>query len=218
MGIFSRLSDIINSNINSLLDSAEDPQKMIRLIIQEMEETLVEVRSDCARIIADQKTLQRKLARHQQEATDWEAKAKLALSKQREDLARAALAEKADCEHSALELEAEYTAMGEHLDALNTDIAQLQSKLDEAKGQQKQLLLRAKTAENRIKLRTQLHKQDSADAVNKFERFQRKLDNLEGEVEAFDMGKDDLAKEIDQLAQNDQIDAELARLKEAMSK
>lgn len=218
MSIFSRFTDIINSNINSMLDNAEDPQKMIRLIIQEMEETLIEVRSSCARIIADKKQIQRKAARLQQEATEWENKAKLAISKGRDDLARAAIAEKSSCEVAAAEVEAELVALDDNLAVLSDEISQLQTKLDDAKAQQKALLIRAQTAQNRHKIKSQLHKQSGPNAFDKFETFQRKLDDIEGQVEAFDVGRKDLADEIDQLAKNDKIDEELERLKQQLGK
>ena len=119
MGIFSRMSDIVNSNINALLDSAEDPEKMIRLIIQEMEDTLVEVRSSSARVLADRKTAERKLLRVTQEVSDWEEKAKLAISKGREDLARAALQEKRAIEEELEASGAELQSADEHIEQLN---------------------------------------------------------------------------------------------------
>lgn len=213
MGIFSRFADIVNSNINALLDSAEDPNKMIRLIIQEMEETLVEVRSSCARIIADKKEVQRRLTRYQGDVQEWEAKAKLAISKGRDDLARAAIAQKTEIEAAQAEAEAELFGYDDHLDTLSDEVAQLQVKLNDAKSQQKALLLRAKSAENRYKVKKQLHKYNQEDAFEKFESFQRKMDDLEGQVESFDVGRSDLASEIDQLKKDDSINTELDRLK-----
>lgn len=214
MGIFSRFADIINSNIHALLDSAEDPNKMIRLIVQEMEETLVEVRSSCARIIADKKEVHRRLTRLNAESDEWERKAKLAISKGRDDLARAAIAENKALSEEILLVDKELTALDEHLHQLNDEVAQLQIKLDDAKAQQKELLLRSKTAENRYKVKKQLHKKHTEDAFTKFELFQRRVDDIEGKVEAFDIGRKDLAAEIDQLAKDDDINAELNRLRQ----
>lgn len=216
MGIFSRFTDIINSNINALLDQAEDPKKMIRLIIQEMEETLVEVRSSCARIIADKKEATRRLQRLQNEANEWENKAKLAVSKSRDDLARAAIAEKAEVEEEATATEAELDMLESHLDTLNDEIAQLQVKLDDAKAKQKALLLRANTATSRYKMKSQLRKDNLENAFNKFEAFERRMDELEGHVESMDMGRQNLASEIDSLAADDKINSELERLKKEM--
>ena len=216
MGIFSRFTDIINSNINALLDQAEDPKKMIRLIIQEMEETLVEVRSSCARIIADKKEATRRLQRLRNEAGEWENKAKLAVSKSRDDLARAAIAEKAEVEEEAAATEAELDMLESHLDTLNDEIAQLQVKLDDAKAKQKALLLRANTAKSRYKMKSQLRKDNLENAFNKFEAFERRMDELEGHVESMDIGRQNLASEIDSLAADDKINSELERLKKEM--
>jgi phage shock protein A len=219
MGIFSRMSDIVNSNLNALLDSAEDPEKMIRLIIQEMEDTLVEVRSSSARVLADRKTAAR---RHEQIAADaasWEEKAKLAIAKGREDLARAALAEKKAIEEELASVGAELAATDEHIAQLNEEVGQLQSKLNDAKAKQKALLMRSKTVESRIKVKRQVHRESLDDALIKFERFERKMDNIEGELEAMDMGRDakgSLANEIDALQDDEAIDAELERLKASM--
>ena len=217
MGIFSRFADIVNSNINALLDSAEDPQKMIRLIIQEMEETLVEVRSTSAKIIADKKTTARRLERLLAEADQWEAKAKLALQKGREDLARAALAEKAGALEEADVVRQELQTIEDHLAVLGDEVAQLQTKLDDAKAKQKALLLRATSAEQRYKVKSQTTRAANADAFTKFELFERRLEEMEGRVEAMDVGKQDLASEIDALAEDDKINDELSRLKQEIS-
>lgn len=216
MGIFSRLSDIINSNLNSILDRAEDPEKMIRLIIQEMEETLVEVRSSSARVIADKKDAQRRLDRLQSEADEWENKARLALEKGREDLARAALGEKQALLDEIKVVEQEFTALDDHLVHLSEEIAQLQAKLNDAKAKQKTMMMRQKTVSTRMRARSQLNREALNDAFEKFEHYERKMDSMESQIEADDLGRDvkqSLKNEIDSLAQDESINAELERLK-----
>ena len=217
MGIFSRMSDIVNSNINSLLDSAEDPEKMIRLIIQEMEDTLVEVRSSSARVLADRKTAERKLLRITQEVTDWEEKAKLAISKGREDLARAALQEKRAIEEELELCSAELRSADDHIDQLNDEVSQLQQKLSDAKAKQKAILIRSQTVHSRIAVKRQIHRTQLDEAFNKFDKFERKMDNLEGDLEAMDLGREGgLAAEIDALRDDDALNEELAALKRSM--
>jgi phage shock protein A len=219
MGIFSRMSDIINSNLNALLDSAEDPEKMIRLIIQEMEDTLVEVRSSSARVLAERKTAARRYAQVEAEAASWEEKAKLAISKGREDLARAALAEKKAIEDELSSVASELEATDEHITQLNEEIGQLQAKLNDAKAKQKAIVMRSKTVESRIKVKRQVHRESLDDALIKFERYERKMDSIEGELEAMDLGRSGesgLAAEINSLADDEAIDAELERLKASM--
>lgn len=219
MGIFSRLTDIINSNLNALLDRAEDPQKMIRLIIQEMEETLVEVRSSSARVIADRKEAQRRLERVRGEIDDWEAKAKLALGKDREDLARAALAEKQSLSDEIAILEREVAALDDHLAQLSEEIGQLQQKLNDAKAKQKTMAMRQQTVSTRMKTRRQLHREHLQDAFEKFEHYERRMDSMESELEAQDLGRGrGLAEEIDGLAEDDAVNAELERLKADLEK
>ena len=214
MGIFSRMADIVNSNLNSLLDHAEDPAKMIRLIIQEMEETLVEVRSSSARIIADKKTAHRKLEQMQTQAQSWEEKAVLALSKDREDLARAALQEQANLNEEALRIEVELSAADEHLTQLGEEIGQLQSKLNDAKAKQKALLVREKTVQERIRFKQQSNRSALDNAFAKFEKFERRMDNLEGQLEAMDLGNEgDLAAQINALEEDERINEALAKLK-----
>lgn len=218
MGIFSRMTDIINSNLNALLDSAEDPEKMIRLIIQEMEDTLVEVRSSSARVLADRKTAARRFAAVEQEAQDWEEKAKLAISKGREDLARAALQERRAVEEELEAVKGELDATDEHIAQLNEEVTQLQAKLDDAKAKQKAILMRSKTVESRMKVKRQVHRSELDDAFTKFERFERRMDNIEGELEAMDLGRNapDLAAEIDALQEDEWLSDELERLKASM--
>ncbi len=216
MGIFSRFTDIVNANINVLLDKAEDPEKMVRLIIQEMEETLVEVRTRSARLIADKKDLGRRIERLQSEAAEWDIRAELALSKEREDLARAALKEKTVTVEAATAIEVELEQVDINLEKLSGDISQLQQKLVDAKTRQKALIIRSKTATSRIGVKRQLHDVDIEEAMSRFDRFERKIDILEGEVEAYDLGQRNLAEEIADLESDEKVDAELARLKARM--
>lgn len=216
MGIFSRMTDIINSNLNALLDSAEDPEKMIRLIIQEMEDTLVEVRSSSARVIADRRQAARRLEQVREEAANWEEKARLAISKGRDDLARAALQEKRELESDVRAVEEEMAATDEHVAHLNTEIAQLQQKLSDAKAKQKALVMRTATVESRIKVKRQVNREALDDAFDRFAQFERRMDNLESQLEVMDIGRDvspGLAAEIDALQEDERINRELERLR-----
>lgn len=213
MSIFSRFSDIINSNINAILDKAEDPEKMVRLIIQEMEETLVEVRTQSAKLIADKKELGRRSERLRKEADEWEYKAEIALSKDREDLARAALKEKTEALEDVGSASADLEQIELNLGKLSDDIAQLQQKLSDAKTRQKALIVRNKTAKTRMGVRRQLNDVNVAEAMNRFDLYERRIDDLEGEVEAYDLGQQNLTKEIAELEADARVDEELARLK-----
>jgi len=213
MGIFSRFTDIINSNINNLLDKAEDPAKMVRLIIQEMEDTLVEVRSSSAKILADKKELTRQVSRHEQDVEQWQEKAELALNKDREDLARAALMEKKKSSESAQALVDELIHTDEHLSKLQDEISQLQDKLSDAKARQKAIIIREKSASSRLKVRENIHSTRVNDALNRFDHYERKVDDIEAAVESYDLGSKSLADEIASLASDEKVDNELAQLK-----
>ncbi|MFK7976975.1 MAG: phage shock protein PspA [Halioglobus sp.] len=219
MGIFSRMTDIINSNINAMLDEAEDPAKMVRLIIQEMEDTLVEVRSSSARVLAERKAAVRRLEQVQAEAQAWEEKALLAISKEREDLARAALQEKGAIEEEVALVQAELDTTDEHIEQLNKEVSQLQQKLDEARAKQKALGMRSKTVESRIKVKRQIQREALDNAFSRFENFERRMDTLESQLESMDVGRDvapDLAEQINALADDEHISDELERLKSKM--
>ncbi len=218
MGIFSRFTDIINSNINSILDKAEDPAKMVRLIIQEMEDTLVEVRSSSARTLADKKDLVRQIERFEKEVTDWQAKAELALSKDREDLARAALMEKKKCAENAESLNNELNNIEDHIAKLQEDISQLQDKLSDAKNRQKAILIREKTAQSRLKVKKNINTEKVNDALGRFEQYERKIDDIESQVESYDIGSKSLSDEISELETNESVDNELAELKAKLNK
>jgi len=218
MGIFSRLSDIINSNVNAILDRAEDPQKIIRLIIQEMEDTLVEARSTAARTIAERKDVERQLRRYQEAQAEWVRKAEVALRKGREDLSKAALVEKAKLAEAGTALEEELQALDAALGQGESDIAKLEAKLRDAKARQKAMLAREQTASNRLKARKSLHDSRVEDAFSRFESVERRVDRLEGEVEAYDMGRTKtLTEEINDLEADHAIEAELEALKARMA-
>ena len=216
MGVFSRFTDIINSNINNLLDKAEDPAKMVRLIIQEMEDTLVEVRSSSAKTLADKKDLARQISRFETDATQWQEKAEVALSKDREDLARAALMEKKKCAENAAALTEELAHVDEHIAKLQSEISQLQDKLADAKSRQKAIIMREKTAHSRLKVKKNIDSDRVNDALSRFDRYERKIDDIEAQVESYDMGSKSLADEIADLASDDKVDDELAQLKAKM--
>jgi len=218
MGIFTRFSDIVNSNINAILDKAEDPEKIVRLMIQEMEDTLVEVRSAAARSIADKKDLNRKLERFEAEQREWDNKAELALRKGREDLAKAALVEKSRAGAAADIIKSDYLAVDEGLSKLNDDIARLESKLQDAKARQKSLLARHKTANSRLAARKKIHDYKIEDALVRFEQYTRRIDDVEGRIEAYDLGlPKDLTHEFASLEAEESVEKELNDLKKRVS-
>lgn len=216
MGIFSRFTDIINSNINSLLDKAEDPEKMVRLIIQEMEDTLVEVRSTSAKTLAEKKELARRVTKFENDSKQWQEKAELALSKGREDLARSALVEKKKCAENAQALNDELAHIDEHIEKLQGEIVQLQEKLADAKARQKAIIMREKTATSRLKVKSKIDSDKVNDALSRFDRYERKIDDIEAQVDAYELGKKSLSDEIAELEADDNIDQELEALKSKM--
>jgi len=218
MGIFSRFTDIVNSNINNLLDKAEDPAKMVRLIIQEMEDTLVEVRSSSAKTLADKKELTRKVTRFDNEAQQWQEKAELALSKDREDLARSALIEKKKCTESSQALVEELVNVEEHITKLQDEISQLQDKLADAKTRQKAIVMREKTVNARLKVKKNIDSNKVNDALSRFDSYESKIDGIEAQVESYDLGSKSLADEIADLESDEKVDDELASLKAKMKK
>ncbi|MGJ8680801.1 phage shock protein PspA [Paraglaciecola sp.] len=216
MGIFSRFTDIVNSNINAILDKAEDPEKMVRLIIQEMEDTLVEVRSASAKTIASKKDISSQILKMQNEAKDWKTKAELAISKDREDLARAALQEKKKCDEHTTNLNAELKVVDDQISKLQNEVGQLQDKLADAKTRQKAIILRQKTVSSRLEVKKTLDSGKVDAAMGRFEQYERKIDDLESQVDAYDLGKKTLADEFAELESDDEIDDELAALKKKM--
>ncbi|AEH33396.1 Phage shock protein A [Vibrio anguillarum 775] len=220
MGIFSRFADIVNSNISALLDKAEDPEKMIRLIIQEMEDTLVEVRTNSAKAIADKKELARKVDSMASHIEDWQQKATLALAKQREDLARAALIERKKLQEMQKGLHTEQTLVEETIDKLTGEIGKLEAKIAETRVKQQALALRSQTAHNRRDVQRHLHTSRTDEAMAKFEQYSRKVDELEAEADLYAMSGN--AKSLDQefaeLQAQDEIEQELAKLKQQMDK
>ena len=176
MGIFSRTRDIIAANFNELLDQADDPAKMIRMIILEMEETLVEVRASAARTIADQKEMHRHTVKLDKLQSDWAEKAQLALSKDREDLARAALVEKRKAGDMSDQLKTEIAVLDDALRAYEQDIAKLQNRLREARSRQSQIAARLESAENRVKLRSLMTNERVDEALTRFDQLERRVD------------------------------------------
>jgi phage shock protein A len=221
MGIFSRTRDIIAANFNDLLDQADDPAKMIRMIILEMEETLVEVRASAARTIADQKEMHRHTVKLDRLQADWAEKAQLALSKDREDLARAALVEKKKAADMGDQLKAEITVLDDALRAYEDDIQKLQNRLREARSRQSQIAARLESAENRVKLRTLLSTERVDDALARFDQLERRVDYAEGRADALRIaegGPPTLADEIAALEGSDKIDEELEEMKRALGR
>jgi phage shock protein A len=219
MSIFSRTRDIIAANFSDLIDRAEDPVKMIRMIILEMEETLVEVRASAARSIADQKEMQRHVDRLDRLQADWGDKAQLALSKDREDLARAALVEKKKAADMAGQLRQEIAILADSLRAYETDIEKLQTRLREARSRQGAIAARLESAENRVRLRTLMTNERVDEALARFDHLERRVDDAEGRADALDLAgsKPTLADEIAALAGEDKIDEELAAMKRALA-
>ena len=218
MSIFSRTRDIFAANMTELLDRAEDPARMIRMIILEMEETLVEVRASAAKTIADGKDLRRTLTRLDELQSSWTEKAELALSKGREDLAKAALTERQKAADMALGLKEEIKQLDETLKSYEADIAKLQGKLREARARQNVIAHRLESAVTRAKARELLNGNRTEDAFSRFEILERRADFAEGRAEALGMtGPKSLEEEIAELKSSDKVDAELEAMKAALA-
>lgn len=214
MGIFSRFSDIVNANINAVLEKAEDPEKIIRLMIQEMEDTLVEIRSAAAKCIADRKELGRHIEHLQREQDEWARRAELAVRREREDLARAALAEKQAIGDQVEHMKSEIENVDAQLEKFNADITQLQAKLNDAKTRQRSIVIRHKTANSQLSARKQIHSDRLDEMLFRFESAERRIDRMESEAEAISMGRGKgLADEIAGLEGDERVEAELADLK-----
>ena len=220
MGIFSRTRDIIAAIVTDLLDKAEDPAKMIRMIILEMEETLVEVRASAARTIADQKEMRRHIAKLEKLQESWTEKAELALSKGREDLAKAALVEKQKAADMAEQLAQEIHVLDDALKASEEDITKLQNKLREARARQNSIVTRLESATNRLRVREMYAGERMQDAFSRFDLMERRVDLAEGRADAAGLGgaPKSLEEEIAELKSAEKVDAELAALKARLNK
>ncbi|MFM7029263.1 MAG: phage shock protein PspA [Chakrabartia sp.] len=220
MGIFSRTRDIIAANMSDLLDKAEDPAKMIRMIIMEMEETLIEVRASAARTIADQKELRRHIAKLTDLQASWKEKAELALSKDREDLAKAALVERQKAADMAEQLTAEIQVLDDALKSNEEDITKLQAKLREARARQSSIMTRLEAANTRIRVREAYAGARVDEAFSRFDMLERRVDLAEGRADALGMGTQPktLEEEIAELRASEKVDAELEALKAAVKR
>jgi len=213
MGVFSRLSDIINSNLNAMLDKAEDPEKIARLIIQEMEDCLVEVRSAAARSMADKKEYERDIVALEQSRLDWASKAELAVEKGREDLARGALAAK---QRADREIDGRRLALKaiEEVGAKRTDdLEKLQAKLDEAKTKLRALIVRREAAEHRIQMRSRIEVNKVDEAMRRYAQVERKVDEMEAYADLINVGERGLEAQFQDLAAEESIEKELAEIK-----
>ncbi|MYD43419.1 MAG: phage shock protein PspA [Gammaproteobacteria bacterium] len=219
MKVFKRVADIMNANIHAMLDKAEDPPKMVRMIIHEMNDTLVKVRMTAAKAIADRKELTRHLETKRAEAMDWERKAEYAVRRDRDDLARGALAERRQCEQDVENLERDLQVSEEIEGKLRNDIATLEGKIAEAKARQRSIIARAQTARVQRGVRRQLSRHNVDEIMEGFEQYERMIDDLEGQVESFESSKSmSLREEFQSIQDDEELDEELQNLKSRMKR
>lgn len=216
MGIFSRLSEIINSNINAMLDRAENPEKMVKLMIHEMEDTLTEVKSAAAEVVADRIRLSRLVSSENARCEDWEAKANLALSKGREDLAREALEQKLESQRKKEALESRLAEVESLVKQYQTDISRLEEKMANARNRQKMLIANHQSAMNRKKVEEKIYRLNTTGAFAKFENYENKIDRFRAEAEVSKISNNALEKKFQDLEHSDEVDAELLRLKNSL--
>ncbi|MEJ2167952.1 MAG: phage shock protein PspA [Desulfobacterales bacterium] len=214
MGIFTRFRDIISSNINAMLDKAEEPEKLIRLMIREMEDTLVEIKTACAGVMAGSKKIQRQLEGLRERVGYWEEKAELAVNKGRDDLAREALIEKRKFSRQTDSLENE---LAEHEDLIRQyqdDIRQLEEKLKSARDKQRMLVQRHIHAQSKIRAQKEIRRIDSSETIIKFDELENRIERMEAEADLVNYGrKPGLEEEFERLSVDEEIESELQALK-----
>jgi phage shock protein A len=219
MGIFTRFRDIINSNISAMLDRAEDPEKLIRLMIREMEDTLVEIKASCAAVMADRKKTERQLREARSREGNWQQKAELAVNKGRDDLAREALLERRRYTQRAMALERELAECGGLVDQYQDDIRQLEDKLENARERQRMLVQRHVHANKKRRAQEEIRRMESSEAVYKFEEFENRIERMEAAADLVNFGrKPNLEAEFDDLMMDDEIEKELHNLKSSIKK
>ncbi|HDR17035.1 MAG TPA: phage shock protein A [Desulfobacteraceae bacterium] len=217
MSIFTRFRDIISSNINAMLDKAEDPEKLIKLMIREMEDTLVELKSSCAGVIAQARRIRREMGEAADSQLAWENRATLAVRKGRDDLAREALTEKRACEKKQQSLEREAADLDMLIEEYQDDIRQLENKLESAKEKQRLLVERHIHAVHKRRAQEDIRRMDNSDAIIRFENLENRIDRMEAEAEMVNFGKDSLEGRISHLALDEEIERELENLKSSLS-
>lgn len=214
MGIFTRVRDIISSNINAMLDKAEDPEKLVRLMIQEMEDTLVEIRASCAGAMATRKKIGRQLEESREKAEQWEGKAKLAISKGREDLAREALYEKRRYVDRTESLDRELEQAAGLIEQYQEDIRQLEDKLTAARERQAVLVQRHIHAQHKTRAQEEIRRADTQEAMMRFEKFEQRIDRMEAKADLVNYGKRaSLDDEFSKLEEDEDIEKELEALR-----
>ncbi len=217
MGIFSRITEIVNSNINAMLDKAEDPKKMVKLMIHEMEDTLTEVKSAAAEVVADKIRVSRLLKAENGKREDWDRKAQLAIEKGREDLAREAVERKLVCEKKAQQLQDRHDEIEKVVKQYQEDIARLEEKLASARGRQQALIANHQSAINRKRVEEKIYQLNTSGAFAKFENYENKIDRFNAEAEVIHTSNTSLEKQFEDLTQNQAVEDELARIKSRVS-
>ncbi|WP_199526671.1 PspA/IM30 family protein [Pseudoalteromonas sp. bablab_jr004] len=220
MGVLNRVNDIIQANLSAALDKAEDPEKLLNLLVQEMQDALSECRATAATFLTQEKQMKREIAAKQAKVADWQAKAEKALSKDRDDLAKAALVEKQRLTTETEAQQAEMNKVAESLAKLTEDCQRLQNKLADAKAKQLTYMQKERVVTARLKVKEQLHSSKVEDALARFDYLEQRVENIESQVEAYELTQSDAANstaaQIAALEKNDAIDKELADLKASM--
>ncbi len=219
MGIFNRVNDVIQANIVAMLDKAEDSEKLLNLMLTEMQEALNECRGTAAALLCEEKNIKRQISNKQQALTNWQLKAEHAIAKNRDDLAKSALAEKHNVEISIECLQTQLETLQQSIVKITEDCERLQQKMTQAKAKQAQLVKRENVVEARAKINTQLQSDKVATALSRFEQIERRVESVESQVEAYELTDtaSNTAMQIESLVKNEKIDAELASLKASLN-
>lgn len=215
MGIFNRVTDIVQANIVSILDKAEDPEKLLNLMLSEMQDALTECRITTAALLCEEKTLKRQIENKNNNLVYWQDKAELAIERGRDDLAKSALLEKQIISNTVVAKQLQLETLQQSITKMTADCQRLQQKIAEAKAKQTQLVQRHNIVAARGQINSQLQSEKVAHALSRFERVEQRVEGIEAQVEAYELtdSENTIAAQIDALVKNEQVDAELARLK-----